>query len=120
LNKLTIQDAAALLLLLVPTVARAQQPAAPPPAADRAATAAILGQIAALQQQQLLALQQLAGQQPRPVLDDRRACVLADQAYSEGAPAKAVDGKTYVCTRVYPNAGQGHERLMWLAAPAAP
>ncbi len=73
--------------------------------------AAVLNQIVTVQQQQLLAFQQLA--QPRPVLDDRRACVLADQSYSEGAPAKAVDGKVYVCTRVYPTTGQGHERLVW-------
>ncbi|MDQ2803676.1 MAG: hypothetical protein M3Y41_13730 [Pseudomonadota bacterium] len=98
---------------MLPVLAYAQ-PAAPT-AADRAAIAMILNQIITLQQQQLLALQQLA--QPRPILDDRRACVLSDQGYTEGAPAKAVDGKIYVCTRVYPTTGQEHERLVW--APAS-
>ena len=96
---------------LLPALCLAQPATAP--------GAAALDQIAALQQQQLLTLQQLVDQQSRlAVLDDRRACVMADEVYTEGAPAKGVDGKTYVCTRVYPTAGQGHERLVWLAAPA--
>ena len=102
---------------LLPALCLAQ-PATAPGAADSTGAAA-LNQIATLQQQQLLTLQQLVDQQSRPaVLDDRRACVMADEVYTEGAPAKGVDGKTYVCTRVYPTAGQGHERLVWLAAPA--
>ena len=97
------------VVAMMPTLAHAQSVA--PTAADRTAMATILNQVINLQQQQLQALQQIA--QPHPKSDDRRACILADQDYTEGAPAKAADGKVYICTRISQSPGDGHDRLVW-------